>query len=61
MDSRNFIYCAIDFSDLEQSKKLISKIQKYIGGIKIGLEFFSENGPQGVLEIKKWVYQFFWM
>ena len=53
MDSRNFIYCAIDFSDLEQSKKLISKIQKYIGGIKIGLEFFTKNGPTGFLEIQK--------
>ena len=34
MDFKNFIFCAIDFSDLEQSKRLISKIQKYIGGIK---------------------------
>ena len=53
MNFKNFIFCAIDFTDLEQSKKLISKIQKHIGGIKIGLEFFSENGPQGFLEIKK--------
>lgn len=53
MNFRNFIFCAIDFSDLEQSKKLISKIQKYIGGIKIGLEFFSKNGPTGFLEIQK--------
>ena len=53
MNFRNFIYCAIDFSDLEQSKKFISKLQKYIGGIKIGLEFFSKNGPKGFLEIKK--------
>ena len=53
MNFRNFIFCAIDFSDLEQSKKLISKIQKYIGGIKIGLEFFTKNGPTGFLEIQK--------
>ena len=53
MNFRNFIFCAIDCSDLEQSKKLISKIQKYIGGIKIGLEFFSKNGPSGFLEIQK--------
>ena len=53
MNFRDFIYCAIDFSDLEQSKKFISKLQKYIGGIKIGLEFFSKNGPKGFLEIKK--------
>ena len=53
MNFRNFIFCAIDFTDIEQSKKLISKIQKYIGGIKICLEFFSKNGPTGFLEIKK--------
>ena len=53
MNFKNFIFCAIDFSDLEQSKRLVSKIQKYIGGIKIGLEFFSKNGPTGFLEIKK--------
>ena len=53
MNFRNFIFCAIDFSDLEKSKKFISKIQKYIGGIKIGLEFFTKNGPLGFLEIQK--------
>ena len=53
MTLRNFIFCAIDFSDLEKSKRLISKIQNYIGGIKIGLEFFSKNGPAGFLEIQK--------
>tara|TARA_B100000683_G_C12345198_1_gene496448 strand:- start:50 stop:757 length:708 start_codon:yes stop_codon:yes gene_type:complete len=53
MNFKNFIFCAIDFSDLEQSKRLISKIQRYIGGIKIGLEFFSKNGPSGFLEIQK--------
>ena len=45
MNFKNFIFCAIDFTDIEQSKRLVSKIQKYIGGIKIGLEFFSKNGP----------------
>ena len=53
MNFRNFIFCAIDFTDIEQSKRLISKIEKYVGGIKIGLEFFSKNGPKGFLEIKK--------
>ena len=32
---------------------LTQKTQKYVGGIKIGLEFFSSNGPAGFLEIKK--------
>ena len=53
MNFKNFIFCAIDFTDLEKSKRLISKIQKHVGGIKIGLEFFSKNGPSGFLEVKK--------
>ena len=53
MNYKDHIFCAIDFTEIEESKKFISKISNHIGGIKIGLEFFSENGPQGVLEIKK--------
>ena len=52
MDFKNFIFCAIDFTDIEQSKRLVSKIQNYIGGIKIGLEFFSKNGPKDFLKLK---------
>ena len=57
MNFRNFIFCAIDFTDIEQSKRLISKIQKYIGGIKIGLEFFPRMGLQDFLKLKNLEYQ----
>ena len=53
MDFKQKIFCAIDFTEIEKSKRFISKISNSIGGIKIGLEFFSKNGPQGFLEIKK--------
>ena len=53
MKSKEFIFCAIDFSDLDESKIFISKIIDHIGGVKIGLEFFLKNGPNGVNEIKK--------
>lgn len=53
MNYKDRIFCAIDFTEIEESKKFVSTISDYIGGIKIGLEFFSKNGPQGVLEIKK--------
>ncbi len=53
MRHKKKIFCAIDFSNLEQSKKFISKIEKHVGGLKIGLEFFVKNGPKGVIEIKK--------
>ncbi len=53
MNFKNLIFCAVDFTDIEESKKFISKIVNFIGGIKIGLEFFSKNGPKGVIELKK--------
>ena len=40
MNFRSLIFCAVDYTDIEESKKLISKIENFVGGIKIGLEFF---------------------
>ena len=54
MNPKKYIYCAIDYKDLSQSKKLLDQIQNFIGGIKIGLEFFVSNGLEGVKIIKKY-------
>ena len=54
MDPKKYIYCAIDYKDLSQSKKLLDQIQNFIGGIKLGLEFFVSNGLEGVKIIKKY-------
>ncbi len=47
------IFCALDFSEIKKTQKFIKKIEKHVGGVKIGLEFFLKNGPSGVREIKK--------
>ena len=54
MNPKKYIYCAIDYKDLSQSKKLLDQIQNFIGGIKLGLEFFISNGLEGVKIIKKY-------
>jgi orotidine-5'-phosphate decarboxylase len=45
------IYVAIDTPDLEEAKILAQKVHNHVGGIKLGLEFFSANGRAGVREM----------
>ena len=59
METKNYIFCALDFSDLEQTVTFAEKIKDHIGGIKLGLEFFTKNGPNGVEKMKKLVFLFF--
>ena len=47
----NKIFCAVDDKNLNSAFNLCESIKKYIGGIKLGLEFFSANGPEGVKKI----------
>jgi len=44
----NPIICAIDTPDIEEAECLISLINSNVGGIKLGLEFFTANGPEGI-------------
>jgi len=53
MDTKKFIFCALDFTDLKKTLDFIKLIKNNVGGIKLGLEFFTKNGPQGVEKIKK--------
>ena len=53
MNKEKLIFCALDFTDLEQSVHFTKKIKNYIGGIKLGLEFFTKNGIRGVEKIKE--------
>lgn len=46
------IFCAIDTDDLEAAKSLSSSIRHFVGGIKIGSQFFCTYGPPG-LEIMR--------
>ena len=45
------IYVAIDTPDLERAKSIASRIRNHVGGIKLGLEFFSANGRHGIREM----------
>mgnify|MGYP001405254502 FL=1 len=51
--TRNPIFCAIDTNDIHKATSLLSDISPHIGGIKIGLEFFTSLGMKGIEEIKK--------
>jgi orotidine-5'-phosphate decarboxylase len=42
------IFVAIDIVDLDRAKALAARVRNHVGGIKLGLEFFSANGPDGV-------------
>ena len=45
------IFVAIDTPDFELAKALAAKVHRHVGGIKLGLEFFSANGRAGVREM----------
>ena len=42
------IFIALDTPDLEKARALASKVRNHVGGLKLGLEFFLANGPDGV-------------
>ena len=42
------IFVALDTTDLEQAKTVAAQVRNHVGGIKLGLEFFLANGPDGV-------------
>ena len=48
---RSPIFVAIDTPDLERAKTIVSRVRRHVGGIKLGLEFFSANGRSGVREM----------
>ena len=47
----NPIFVAIDTPSLERAKLLAEQVIANAGGVKLGLEFFSANGPAGVAAI----------
>ena len=47
----NRIYVALDTPDLERAKAIATKVRQHVGGIKLGLEFFTANGRHGVREM----------
>jgi orotidine-5'-phosphate decarboxylase len=45
------IFVAIDTPDLEQAVAIARAVRNHAGGIKLGLEFFSAQGPAGVRQL----------
>lgn len=47
----NPIYVALDTPDVKTATALAEAVRPYAGGLKIGLEFVSANGPEGIRAI----------
>lgn len=47
----NPIFVAIDTPSLERARSIAEQVRGHAGGLKLGLEFFSANGPAGVAAI----------
>ena len=51
-DPPNPIFCAVDTAELGRATTLISHLRGVIGGLKLGLEFFTAQGPVGVRQVR---------
>ena len=45
------ILAALDTTELGRAKSIAHTLTGHVGGVKIGLEFFNANGPQGVRDV----------
>lgn len=45
------IFVAIDTPDLDRAKTITARVRNHVGGIKLGLEFFSANGLHAIKEM----------
>lgn len=45
------IFCALDTSDVDAATALAERLVGHVGGIKLGKEFFTANGPDGVRKV----------
>src|ERR1700709_375866 len=48
---RNPVFVALDTPDLSRAVAIAQAVKPYIGGLKVGLEFITANGPDGVRRI----------
>lgn len=47
----NPVFVAIDTPELERAEQIAHAVREHSGGLKLGLEFFSAQGPDGVRRI----------
>jgi orotidine-5'-phosphate decarboxylase len=50
---RNPIFCALDTTEVSVATSLAAKVGDCVGGLKLGLEFFTANGLKGVQQVQK--------
>lgn len=50
---KNYIFVALDTSDLQKAVRLATVLKDHVFGFKLGLEFYLANGATGVKEIAK--------
>lgn len=51
MNPTERIFCAIDTPDLDRALSIASAVKGNVGGLKLGLEFYSALGPDGIRQI----------
>ena len=44
----NPVFVALDTTDPDYARELAERVRAHVGGLKLGLEFFSAHGPDGV-------------
>jgi orotidine-5'-phosphate decarboxylase len=49
----NPILCALDCQEVGEATEIARQVRAHVGGVKLGLEFFTANGAAGVKEITK--------
>ncbi|PPR31061.1 MAG: Orotidine 5'-phosphate decarboxylase [Alphaproteobacteria bacterium MarineAlpha9_Bin6] len=47
------VFYAIDTDDCDRAKSLALAVMGWVGGVKLGVEFFSANGPAGVEVLRR--------
>jgi orotidine-5'-phosphate decarboxylase len=45
------VFVALDTTDADQAKSVVERVRSHVGGVKLGLEYYSANGPAGVRAI----------
>ena len=52
MQPRDRIYVALDAKDPDTVMEMVVRLKGHVGGIKLGLEYFLANGPDGVRRVR---------
>jgi orotidine-5'-phosphate decarboxylase len=47
------IICALDTKDVNEAVALTNQLKGKVGAVKLGLEYFTANGPEGIRQVTK--------